>query len=221
MLFARDLRWIGFILLIGVFGYAIASIASEPFERETPQALYLAISVNVAQWRFINGLVSVSLMVLLVGFWLLTRALPRTQPRLILMGLLLFGLAVILWLVEATFRMTTTVSIAADVTNGAIRPITFPGTIGVGLEILFLAYLTTVLGGMAVLLWGISHAGVAPPLIAYGAAALTILSGSMAAATYPWVGGVERAVFYPVVAVWLPLSVWLIIRGNRLSPRSL
>src|SRR5688500_8368875 len=130
MRLTHNLRWIGTILLVGVIGYAVALIASEPFEQETPQALYRAISENVAQWQFINGLATVSLIVVAVAFWLLTRALPRTRPPLIRLGRLLFGLAVILWLVEATLRMTTTVSIAADVTRGATQTIMFPGTVG-------------------------------------------------------------------------------------------
>lgn len=213
----RNLRWIGLIVLVGVIGYAVASIVSEPFERETAQQLYQAITENEGQWLFINGLATVGLVALFVGFLLMTHALPGIDRRLSAWGLALFSFAVILWLIEAVLRITTTVSTAADVVAGGTLPTAFPQSVGVGLEMLFLAYLATALGGIALLVWSLGQSNLMPAWVAYAGAALTVVSGVVAAATYPWVGGVERTLFYPLVLVALPLSVWLLIRGDRYS----
>lgn len=200
-----------------MIAYAVASIASEPFERETAKDLYLAITQNEGQWRFINGLAAVGLVVLFIGFLLIARALPDLDRRLSGWGLTLFGVAVGLWFAEAVLRLTTTVSVATAVVSGDAVPTTFPQTVGVGRELLFLAYLASALGGIALLVWSLRRSGLVSPWIAHAGAGLTVISGLLAAAIYPWVGGVERALFYPLVVVGLPLSIWLIIRGNRYS----
>jgi len=213
------LRWSGLSLLLGTIIYAVASIIAEPFEQETATSLYQMIGQEVAQYRLVNALSLIGMILLLAGFYLLTRLMPEANRRLVTLGLALFGVATALWAAEVIGRLTITTSAAQEVNAGGAAPTAFPQTIGVGLEPLFLAFLLTALAGIALLVWLAGDVGLVNRLLARVGAALTIVGGIVAAITYPWVGGIERALFYPLVIVVLPLAVVLLIRGFR-QPRA-
>jgi hypothetical protein len=212
----RLLRWVGLLLLLGVVLYAVASIIAEPFEQETAAELYQMIEQEGSQYQLANVLSVIGMALLLGGFYLLTRLLSDANRTVVTLGLTLFALAVVLWVAEVIGRSVITTSVAEGVvTRSEAIPTTFPQTVGVGLEPLFLAFLITALGGIALLVWSVGEAGLINALLARVGAGLTVVSGLIAAVTYPWVGGVERALFYPLVIVVLPLAILLLVRSFR------
>ena len=103
---------------------------------------------------------------------------------------------------------------AQDVMRGVAPPARFPQTIGVGLEFLFIAFLVTALIGIAALLWGLGEAGIFSLNLTRAGVVVLVASSVFAAREYPWVGAVERILFYPFVGVVLPLALMLLSRGG-------
>ncbi|MEX2029558.1 MAG: hypothetical protein WD906_01090 [Anaerolineales bacterium] len=211
----RSVRWKGILLLLGVILFAVATIAAEPFEQESPLGLYQAIAENSTQFQFVNLLAGLGFIVLLIALVALGRLTPPHERRLAMAGLGLLGLGALLWLIEVFGRVTTTVATARQVEAGSVPPTTFPANLGVGLEPLFVAFLVTTLAGLAILLWHMGEAGLLSRRWSRVGAGVVVASGGIAALTYPWVGGIERALFYPFVLVLLPLAVSLIVRRHR------
>lgn len=214
---APVLRWAGLLLLVGVVIFGVAMIAADPFEQETARSLYEAIATNGTQYYAVNLLAAAGIGTLLGGFVVLARRIQAANRPLISVGLVLLSAATILWITEVVVRLTSTVSIARAVVGGSPPPATFPGTIGVGLEALLLAFLVTALAGLAALVWGLGDARLVSARLARVGVMLIVTSGTIAAVTYPWVGGVERALFYPLILVLLPLAIMLLLRSRRRS----
>ena len=212
MLRTGSLRWIGILLLLGVILFAAATIAAEPFEQEAPLGLYQAIAQNSAQFQSVNLLAGLGLTLLVLALVALARLISPPERRLAV-GLLALG--ALLWLIEVFGRITTTVATARQVEAGSVPPSTFPANLGVGLEPLFVAFLATTLAGLAILLWRLGEAGLLSRRWSRIGAGVVVASGGIAALTYPWVGGIERALFYPLVLVYLPLAIFLIVRRQR------
>lgn len=211
-------RWAGLLLIVGVVVFSVAVVAAEPFEREAAVPLYTAIAEHTALYGWLNTLTLAGMVILLTGFILIARSMWPTYDARVTASITLLGLAAVLWLVEVIARGTVTVSIARTVVGGAVPPAMFPETIGVGLEALFLAFLTTALAGLAGLIWSLGAAGIVSSRLAGLGAALSVISGSVAAVTYPWLGAVERTLFYPLVVVILPLGIFLIVRNPQHAP---
>lgn len=197
--------------------FSAATIMAEPFEQEIPLGLYQAIAQNGTSFQVVNLLAALGIVLLTSAFALLARLLPQTHRRLTMAGLTLLALATLLWLIEITVRLIVTTETAHQVGSGPSVPTTFPANAGVGFEPLFVAFLATSLAGLAVLLWQFGQAGLLSKRWSSLGAGVTIASGSIAAITYPWVGGVERALFYPFVLVLLPLANFLF--SGRASKR--
>jgi hypothetical protein len=206
------LRWIGLLLLLGVILFSAATIVAEPFEQETALNLYQAIAQNGTTYQTINLLAGFGFILVVVAWVLLARYMLQAQRRWTLTGLTLLALATLLWLVEVGGRLTTTTATANQVSTGTAVPTTFPANLGVGLEPLFIAFLATTLAGLAILFWQVGLAGLLSKRWSLIGAAVIIASGAIAALTYPWVGGIERALFYPFVLVLLPFAIFLLVR---------
>jgi len=212
MLPITPLRWVGILLLLGVIIFSAATIVAEPFEQETPLGLYQAIAQNGTVYQVVNLLAGFGFVVLVAAVALLARFFPLTHRRLTLTGLALLALAALLWLIEVMGRLTLTTATANQVGAGAAVPTIFPANLGVGFEPLFVAFLATSLVGLALLLWLMGQAGLLSKRLSLVGAGVMIASGGIAAWVYPWVGGVERALFYPFVLVLLPLAIFLLVR---------
>lgn len=207
-------REIGILLMMGLFCFGGAAFAAEPFGHVAALSLYKAIHKHGERYRQVNLLATAGVILLFGGFVLLSRLTWPANPSITVLGLTLLGLATVLWLVEVGARMTTTMATAQDVMRGVAPPARFPQTIGVGLEFLFIAFLVTALIGIAALLWGLGEAGIFSLNLTRAGVVVLVASSVFAAREYPWVGAVERILFYPFVGVVLPLALMLLSRGG-------
>ncbi|MCX6050425.1 MAG: hypothetical protein NT075_35465 [Chloroflexi bacterium] len=213
MPYLGHLQSIGILLLAGLVLFGGAAFAAEPFGHVGSASLYKAIHMHGARYRQVNLLATAGVIVLFSGFVLLARLTWRVNQPITVVGLALLGMATILWLLEVGLRITTTMATAQDVMRGVAPPARFPQTIGVGFEVLFIAFLVTALIGIAALLWGLGEAGVFSLDLTRAGVVILVASSVFAAREYPWVGAVERILFYPFVGVVLPLALLLLSRG--------
>jgi hypothetical protein len=205
-----SLRLVGLLLLIGLVTFSVATIIAEPFEQETPEGLYAAIASNIAMYQTVNLLATIGLILVLIGFFLLTfRILPESRS-LAMLCFLLFAAALVFWMVEVIGRLTTTAA-AAQSTPG----LSAPSGIGIGFDLFFLGFFIAALVGTALLVWGLGKVGVLSYRMAAMASLVVLVSGIVATIFYPWVGGVERVFFYPLVLVVLPLAIYLLVRRRQ------
>jgi hypothetical protein len=212
---ARSLGSAGILLLLGVIIFSAGTIVAEPFEQETAAGLYQAIAQNGSTFMVVNLLVGFGFVLVVSSFRLLVRNLSVTDGRQANSGLILLLIATGLWLLEIIARLTVTSTTANEVATGSPAPTTFPANVGIGFEPLFSAFLIATLVGLALLLWQFGKAGLLSPRWSLIGAGVTVATGAIAAFTYPWVGGIERALFYPFVLVLLPLAISLLLRSRR------
>ncbi len=201
---------IGIVLLVGIGLMGWASFAANPFEHATALPLYTAIHQHGARYRWVNLLAAAGVIVLYIGFGALAWLLPRTNQPMITIGITLVGVAAFLWVIEVIMRITTTTATAREVVQGLTPPIRFPHTIGVGLEALFIAFLVLKLVGIAALIWGLGDVGMLSSDLTRAGVVVLVASGVFTAKEYPFLGGVERILFYPLVGVVLPLALILL-----------
>jgi len=201
---------IGIVLLVGIGLIGWASFAANPFEHATVVPLYTAIHQYGARYRWVNLLAAAGVIVLFIGFGALVWLLPRTNQPMITIGITLVGVAALLWVIEVIMRITTTTVTARDVVQGLTPPIHFPQTVGVGLEALFIAFLVLKLVGIAALIWGLGDVGMLSSDLTRAGVVVLVASGVFTAKEYPFLGGVERILFYPLVGVVLPLALILL-----------
>lgn len=205
---------IGTLLLLGIILFTGAAFAAEPFGHVGSASLYKAIHLHGARYRQVNLLATAGVILLFAGFVLLARLTWAANQPINTIGITLLGAAIVLWLVEVGFRITSTVTTARDVMRGVAPPARFPQTIGVGFEFLFIAFLVTALIGIAALIWGLGEAGIFSLNLTRAGVVILVASSVFAAREYPWVGAVERILFYPFVGVVLPLALMLLSRGG-------
>jgi Na+/phosphate symporter len=208
-------RWAGLCLAVGVVLFSGAVIAAEPFEQATPQALYIAIAENAGLYLWLHILATIGMLLITGGFVVLVWSMDEARRTWGRAGLGLLGIAVSLWMVEIIARLTMTMATSQQVVGGASPPTAFPATIGIGFELLFRAFLLVALAGIATLIWTVGQGGLISRRLALIGVVVTITSGIIAMITYPWLGAVERALFYPLVTVVLPLAGWLLLRSRR------
>ncbi len=214
-----SLRRAGALLFLGVVLFSAATIAAEPFEQETAIELYQAIAQNGKTYQIINYLALLGFVMVIAGVLHLILKISQIDRRLKIASMILLGVAALLWLAEIIGRLTITTNTASQIGQGAVIPARFPANLGVGLEPLFVAFMATTLGGLAVWLWQLGQVNLLSKRVSRASAFVVIVSGTIAALTYPWVGGVERALFYPFVLVLLPLSIFLLAqRAPRPAP---
>lgn len=207
------------LLAGGVVVFGAAAVAGDPYERKTPESLYAAIASDVPRYQRLNALATAGVAAVLAGFLGLASATRRANGAATAVGVAALVMGGLLWLAEASLRANSTARAARAVQQGASPPGAFPEAVGVGQEPLFRASLSALLAGMAALVWALGDAGLVPRRIARLGAAVAVGSGAVAAATYPFIGAVERILFYPLVAVVAPLALWLLARGFRQEPR--
>jgi hypothetical protein len=208
-----SLRAIGLLLLVGILTFSAATIIAEPFEQETPQALYSAISSNLALYRIVNLLGTIGMVLILISFFLLALLVLPVSRSLFYACVILFSAALIFWMAEIISRLASTTSSAQLAMAGA-EP---PNNLGIGFDPLFLGFFITALSGAALLVWSLGKAGILAIRTAAIGSFLVLASGIVAALFYPSVGGVERVMFYPLVLVFLPLAIFLIVKRPQPS----
>ena len=172
--------------------------------------LYTAIHQYGARYRWVNLLAAAGVIILFVGFGTLAWLLQRDSQLMITIGIVLLGIAAILWVIEVTIRITTTTATAREVVQGLTPPLHFPQTIGIGLEALFIAFLVLKLIGIAALIWGLGDVGMLSSDLTRAGVVILVAIGVFTAKEYPFLGGVERILFYPLVGVVLPLALILL-----------
>ena len=204
-------RWVGLLLLIGVVAFSIATIIAEPFEQATPEGLYTAIASNLSLYRTVNILSTIGMALLLIGFFLLALRVRSASGSLFVTFIGLFSAALIFWIAEIIARLTST-SASAQAAGAGLA--TRSG-IGIGFDPLFLGFFAAALAGAALLVWGLGKAGVLSFRTAAISSLIVLASGIVAAIFYPWVGGVERVMFYPLFLVILPLAIFFLIRRRQ------
>lgn len=201
-----------FFLGIGFF-YSAAFLAS-PFQHADAITFYRAIhQYRVRYWRM-NLLHTVAILVLAGSFGLLAQQTWLANQPLTMLGLALLAVATLLWLIQFGLRLTATTTTANQVFTGIKPPATFPHNIGAGFDYLFLAFLSCFLVGMAALIAGLGDAGMISPLMTRLGIVVLIASGVFNIREYPWLGGVERVLFYPMASVIVPLGFWFLMYGS-------
>ncbi len=210
MPYIGHLQSIGILLLAGLVLFSGAAFAADPFGHVGSVSLYKAIHLHGVRYRQVNLLATAGVIALFAGFVLLARFTWHATQPINTLGLALLGVATIFWLLEVGMRITSTVATAQDVMRGVVPPARFPQTIGVGLEVLFIAFLVTALMGIAALIWGLGEAGMFPLNLTRAGVVVLVASSVFATREYPWVGAVERILFYPFVGVVLPLALMLL-----------
>ncbi|MBX3010955.1 MAG: hypothetical protein KF832_05585 [Caldilineaceae bacterium] len=201
-----------FFLGIGCL-YSAAFLAS-PFQHADAVTFYRAIHKNrVRYWRM-NLLHTVAILVITSSFGLLAGQIWEANQPLTLLGISLLAAASLLWLIQCGLRLTATTTAANQVFTGIKPPATFPHNIGAGFDYLFLAFLGCFLVGMAAVLAGLGEAGMISPLMTRLGIVILIASGIFNIREYPWLGGVERVLFYPMASVILPLGLWFLLYGS-------
>jgi len=203
------------VLLIGVLLFCAGTIVAEPFEQVTSLELYRAIANNPSAYQLGNVLTAVGFLMLVAALWQLTSFMQQVNSSPIASARVLLILAAGVWLAEIIGRSTLTTATAAKVAAGEPAPTAFPATVGIGLEPLFALFLLLALVGLALVVWRAGQIGLVGRRLSQLASLVTVASGAGAAVTYPWVGGVERALFYPLVLVFLPWSLVLLLRRPK------
>jgi len=64
--------------------------------------------------------------------------------------------------------------------------------------------------GIAALIWGLGDVGMLSSDLTRAGVVVLVASGVFTAKEYPFLGGVERILFYPLVGVVLPLALILL-----------
>lgn len=211
-------RWAAVVLVAGTILFSLATILGEPFEQTSVSSLVDAVTANRPLFIGVNLLATVGLVVVVVGFALLTtpgRADGTARQRAYGIGLGLMVAAMVFWVTEVVFRLRLAYTGAGSTVPGGDDPILLTTRVGVGWNAIFLIFLALALAGIAVLVWGLGDAQMIPLRLARLGAGLVIGSGVLAALFYPWVGEVERALFYPLVLVVMPIAIYLLLRQHR------
>lgn len=206
-----ELRNVGLLLCLGLGCLWGAANLAQPFVHADVVIFYRAIHQNRARYWRMNLLFTAAVLALIGGFGLLARQTWHANPALTMLGLGLLTAAVFFWLAQFTLRLTATTTVANQVYRGDKPPVTFPANIGVGFDYIFLAFQICLLVGMAALLASLGDAGMISPLMTRAGIVVLVASGVFATRQYPWLGGVERALFYPIASVIVPLGLWFLM----------
>jgi uncharacterized membrane protein len=214
MQYLSELRDVALLLLLGIGFFCSAAFLANPFQQADAVAFYRAIHKHrVRYWRM-NLLHTVAILALVTGFGMLARQTWQANEPLTVLGLVLLIIATLLWLVQFWMRLTATMRVAHQVFTGVKPPATFPHNIGVGFDRLFLAFQICLLVGMAAVLAGLGDAGMISPLMTRLGIIVLIASGVYTTREYPWLGGVERVLFYPMTSVTVPLGIWFLMNSG-------
>lgn len=209
-----ELRNVALLLFLGIGFFCSAAFLANPFQHADAVAFYRAIhKYRVRYWRM-NLLHTVAVLALVAGFGLLARQTWHTNQPLTMLGLGLLAVATLLWLLQFWLRLTATITVAHQVFAGVKPPVTFPQNIGAGFDRLFLAFQICLLVGIAAVLGGLGDAGMISLLMTRLGIVILIASGVYTTREYPWLGGVERVLFYPMATVIVPLGLWFLMSSG-------
>lgn len=211
---ANELQLAALLLLFGIACFCSGAFLANPFVHADTMSFYRAIHKHRLRYRRMNLLYTVAILALAGGFGLLSRQTWRANQPLTLLGVALLVAALVLWLIQLRLRLTATMATANQVFTGHKAPARFPHNIGAGFDYIFLAFQVCLLVGMAALLASLGDAGVISPLLTRAGIVVLIGSGVYATRDYPWLGGVERALFYPMTTVIVPLGLWFLLNGQ-------
>jgi hypothetical protein len=219
MLDRTTLRSAGLLLSAGLTLFSLAAIAGEPFQQATVAGLRDAIRDHPARYTWSNLLATAGFMILIVGFGTLGLNARAARPRLHLAGLGLLLAAAAFWMVEVVFRLGVASTGAGIPVTGADMGGRLDAPLGMGFNPVFLAFLTSALGGLAIVVWGLGQDRVLPQWLARAGAAVLVLSGVVAVFFFPWVGAGERALFYPLALIVVPAAAHLLLPRKRRPDR--
>lgn len=214
MQYLNELRNVGLLLCLGLGCLWGAANLAQPFVHADAVAFYRAIHQNRTRYWRMNLLFTAAILALITGFGLLARQTWHANQSLTLLGLGMLIAALFFWLSQFTLRLTATTTVANRVYDGTKPPHHFPENIGAGFDYLFLAFQGCLLVGMAALLASLGDAGLISSLMTQIGIVVLIASGVFTTRQYPWLGGVERVLFYPIATVIVPLGLWFLM-GNR------
>lgn len=205
------------LLAGGIVLFGAAAVAADPYEQKTREGLYRAIAADVPRFAALNGLATIGVAAVVAGFLRLARGVSNANAAATTVGTRALVLGALLWMAEVGLRLTTTLDRARALEHGGERPTHFPHSAGVGQDPLFSASLAALLAGIASVVWAVGDAGLVRAPLARLGASVVVGGGALAAATYPFIGAVERVLFYPFISVVAPLAVWLLVRDWRLQ----
>lgn len=206
-----ELRNVGLLLCLGIGCLWGAANLAQPFVHADVVTFYRTIHQNRTRYWRMNLLFTIAILALIGGFGLLARQTWQANPPLTFVGLGLLTAAMFFWLAQFSLRLTATTAIANQVYRGNKPPVHFPANIGAGFDYLFLAFQICLLVGMAALLASLGDAGFISPLMTRVSIVVLIASGVFSTRQYPWLGGVERVLFYPIASVIVPLGFWFLM----------
>ncbi|MEZ4733446.1 MAG: hypothetical protein R3E79_40640 [Caldilineaceae bacterium] len=210
----NEFHKVALLLFVGIGFFYSAAFLANPFQHADAVAFYRAIhKYRTRYWRM-NFLHTLAILVLIGGFGLLARQTWQANQPLTMIGLGLLAVAALLWLLQFGLRLTATTAVANQVFAGNKPPATFPSNIGAGFDYLFLAFLCCFLVGMAAVIGGLGEAGMISPFMTRIGIVVLIASGVFTAREYPWLGGVERVLFYPMASVIVPLGLWFLLYSS-------
>lgn len=212
--FVSEFHAVALLLLVGIGCYCGGTFLANPFVHADAVTFYRAVHKNRTRYWRMNLLHTVAVLTLSGGFGLLSRQTWQANPSLTLLGLVLLIAATLLWLAQLRLRLTATTSIANQVFTGLKPPTQFPHNIGAGFDHLFLAFQVCLLVGIAALLASLGDAQVLSPFTTRAGIVVLIASGVYATRDYRWLGGVERALFYPMTTVIVPLGMWFLLNNQ-------
>lgn len=212
--YLNELRNVGLLLCLGLGCLWGAANLAQPFVHADAVAFYRAIHQNRERYWRMNLLFTAAILALITGFGLLAQQIWHANQSLTLLGLGMLIAALFLWLAQFTLRLTATTAVANQVYLGNKPPRNFPENIGAGFDYLFLAFQICLLVGMAALLASLGDAGMISPLMTRLGIVALIASGVFTTRQYPWLGGVERVLFYPIASIIVPLGFWFLMNGR-------
>jgi uncharacterized membrane protein len=213
-LYVGELNQVALLLILGIGFFCSAVFLANPFQHADAVAFYRAIHKHRTRYWRMNLLHTFAILALVGGFGLLARQTWRDDQPLIVLGLVLLVVATLLWLAQFWIRLTATTATANEVFRGVKPPVNFPDNIGAGFDRLFSAFQISLLIGIAAVLAGLGEAGMISPVMTRLGIVVLIASGVFATREYPWLGGVERALFYPMATVVVPLGLWFLMNGQ-------
>ena len=212
--YVGELSQVALLLFLGIGFFCSAVFLANPFQHADAVAFYRAIHQNRTRYWRMNLLHTFAIIALVCGFGLLAQQTWLANQPLTVLGLVLLVVATLCWLAQFWIRLTATTTIANQVFAGIKPPANFPHNIGAGFDRLFRAFQICLLVGIAAVLAGLGEAGMISPLMTRLGIVVLIASGVFTTREYPWLGGVERALFYPMTSVVVPLGLWFLLNGG-------
>jgi hypothetical protein len=166
---------VGWLLVVGAIAFGMG--AGDPWlvrAWTAPRESFLAIvAQHPRAWRATHILFIAGTVATAAGLAVLPGLLPEAGPRsLALAGAAAFGIAAVLWIIDIVYRLAVTPDTARDFESG--------GSVAAWVDVLerlhgglFVAFIVIALAGLAAVGLAVTAGGPIPPLLGWGAAALS------------------------------------------------